>query len=681
MAILPVDRVRIIAKRKDRKKILEFLQHESVIDVKDTSYEQDQVFKNEDTATEVTTFNKNSEICEDALRILNYYAPEKSSLFSSLEGRKTIDASVFNEETTKHDELMKVAYKIQSLNKQIEENKAGIPRIENNRTALEPWMGLDIPIDFKGTKKTRAFIGILPGKETVESVQTRISELCPQITGVDVEIVNAMASQTCLYVLCLKKDAGEVEAALRTMNFARPVKSEIVPAEMMDALSIEEKTLMEEIKEDEEKIKALAPKREALKLMSDYYKMRSDKYEVIHELGQSERVFILEGFIVQKDEKDLEEKLNENFELSLEFIKPAEDEDVPVKLKNNAFAAPLESVVESFSLPGKGDIDPSFISALFYYILFGFMFSDAGYGLILTIACGTLLLRFKNMEPGTKKFFGLFLGCGIGTTIMGVLFGSFFADTIPVVARTFFGKEITLWHWMDPNSDPMGVLRLAFAVGIIHIFVGLGAKAYMNIKAHDVWSAICDTVFWWFLIGGLVAILLSSATACSMFGMSKAALPVAAGEIAKYVAIIGAVGIVLTGGRDSKNWGVRIGRGLYSLYGVSSYLGDILSYSRLLALGLATGMIAQVFNMMGAMAGGGIVGAIFFIIIFVIGHTLNFGINVLGAYVHTNRLTYVEFFGKFYEGEGKAFKPFTMNTKYLKVKNGETIKAKKESAK
>jgi V/A-type H+-transporting ATPase subunit I len=214
--------------------------------------------------------------------------------------------------------------------------------------------------------------------------------------------------------------------------------------------------------------------------MSDYYKMRSDKYEVIHELGQSERVFILEGFIVQKDEKDLEEKLNENFELSLEFIKPAEDEEVPVKLKNNAFAAPLESVVESFSLPGKGDIDPSFISALFYYILFGFMFSDAGYGLILTIACGTLLLRFKNMEPGTKKFFGLFLGCGIGTTIMGVLFGSFFADTIPVVARTFFGKEVTLWHWMDPNSDPMGVLRLAFAVGIIHIFVGLGAKAYMN---------------------------------------------------------------------------------------------------------------------------------------------------------------------------------------------------------
>jgi V/A-type H+-transporting ATPase subunit I len=234
---------------------------------------------------------------------------------------------------------------------------------------------------------------------------------------------------------------------------------------------------------------------------------------------------------------------------------------------------------------------------------------------------------------------------------------------------------------MDPNSDPMGVLRLAFAVGIIHIFVGLGAKAYMNIKAHDVWSAICDTVFWWFLIGGLVALLLSSATACSMFGMSKAALPAAAGEIGKYVAIIGAVGIVLTGGRDSKNWGVRIGRGLYSLYGVSSYLGDILSYSRLLALGLATGMIAQVFNMMGAMAGGGIAGAIFFIIIFVIGHTLNFGINVLGAYVHTNRLTYVEFFGKFYEGEGKAFKPFTMNTKYLKVKNGETVKAKKESAK
>ena len=133
------------------------------------------------------------------------------------------------------------------------------------------------------------------------------------------------------------------------------------------------------------------------------------------------------------------------------------------------------------------------------------------------------------------------------------------------------------------------------------------------------------------------------------------------------VCSIGAVGIVLTSGRSSKSIGKRFLKGLYGLYGVSSYLSDILSYSRLLALGLATGVIASVFNQMGAMPGNNPLGVIIFIFAFVVGHTLNIGINVLGAYVHTNRLQFVEFFGKFFEGGGRKFAPFTTKTKYFKI--------------
>jgi V/A-type H+-transporting ATPase subunit I len=157
-----------------------------------------------------------------------------------------------------------------------------------------------------------------------------------------------------------------------------------------------------------------------------------------------------------------------------------------------------------------------------------------------------------------------------------------------------------------------------------------------------------------------------------MIGLEGAVFPAVSSKIAVYVAIIGSAGIVLTGGRESSNWVKRIMKGAYALYGVTGYLGDVLSYSRLLALGLATGMIAQVFNKMGSMMGNGIAGVIVFILVFMVGQTLNFAINAMGAYVHSNRLTFVEFFGKFYNGGGHPFMPFTMNTKYIKVCNDET---------
>lgn len=207
----------------------------------------------------------------------------------------------------------------------------------------------------------------------------------------------------------------------------------------------------------------------------------------------------------------------------------------------------------------------------------------------------------------------------------------------------------------------------SFAVGIVHIFAGLGIKFYQSVRRGDIKGAVYDVVFWYLLVGGAVVYLMSTQMFVDMAGL-KFRVSAAVGGAAAVCAIVGAVGIVLFGGRSSKNPAKRFAKGLYELYGVTSYLSDILSYSRLLALGLATGVIAQVFNQMGSMFGGGLIGAVLFIIVFLIGHTLNMGINLLGAYVHTNRLQFVEFFGKFYEGGGEKFKPFSANTKYFKFK-------------
>lgn len=273
------------------------------------------------------------------------------------------------------------------------------------------------------------------------------------------------------------------------------------------------------------------------------------------------------------------------------------------------------------------------------------------------------------MEPGFRKTIKMFMFCGLSTAFWGFMFGSFFGDAVNVIATTFFNRpDIRLAPiWFEPVSLPMKMLVFAFLLGIIHLFTGLGVKLYSCIKNGQIMDGIYDAVFWYMLVGGGIVYLLTMSMFTEMLGLSFT-LPASAGTAAAAVAFIGLLGIILTSGRESRNWFKRLLKGLYGAYGVTSYLSDILSYSRLLALGLATSVISTVFNKMGSMVGNSIPGIIVFILVFIIGHSLNLAINALGAYVHTNRLQFVEFFGKFYEGGGRKFEPFAIHTKYYRVK-------------
>ena len=213
----------------------------------------------------------------------------------------------------------------------------------------------------------------------------------------------------------------------------------------------------------------------------------------------------------------------------------------------------------------------------------------------------------------------------------------------------------------------MKLLVFSLGVGVVHLFFGLGLKGYSYLKSKDVAGFICDVVFWYMLLIGLILMLIPSSLFASIAQTQVTVSPFM-NTLAKALAIIGALGLLFFAARDKKNIGLRLALGAYELYNITGWLSDVLSYSRLLALGLATGVIASVVNQMGSMFGGGVRGAILFILVFIVGHTLNLGINLLGAYVHTNRLQFVEFFGKFYEGGGKPFEPFKENTKYVEIK-------------
>lgn len=668
MSVVPMKRISVAAMKRDRKAVLEYLQVLGVVQISIREKEDD-VFTRTDMSKSQQVFLKNSEKAEDALAVLKRYAPEKTSLLSSFEGRKALSRTEVDERIPKTTRTIRSCGEILEMERQYADLVSRIPKLEDQKTALEPWLKFDLPMDLTATRTTAVFIGTLQGAYTLEMLYSQLKTLS-NVETFHGEIISADATQTCIFLVCEKEDQPAVREALRRMNFASPPATDMNPSERVREIDAEIADTRKKSEETLDKIRSYAPLREDIRFASDYYAARAEKYGVISELLQSRRVFFLEGFIPAPKAQEVAGSIESKFNAAVEVTDPGAKETAPILLTNNGFSAPLEGVTESYSLPGKREIDPTFLSSIFYYILFGIMLSDAGYGILMFLATGFILLKFgKTMEEGMKKTMRMFFLCGIATTFWGFMFGSFFGDAVSVIGQNYFGKGPDFGLkplWFAPLDEPMRMLTFCFIIALIHMFVGLGAKAYMQIKQKQYLDMIYDVVFWYVLLISCIVYLLTVPTMAEMLSVSP--LSTSLQKPMMILMIVSAVGIILTGGRESKNWVKRILKGLYALYGISGWLSDILSYSRLLALGLATGVIAQVFNSMGSMGGSSIPGVIMFIVVFLIGNVLNLAINALGAYVHTNRLTYVEFFGKFYDGGGKKFRPFAANTKYYKFK-------------
>ncbi|MDF2544036.1 MAG: hypothetical protein K0S47_3754 [Herbinix sp.] len=667
MAVLQMQHIVLCGQKKDRKQILEFLQRRGVVEVNDM-LQEDSIFHKTDVTAAKLSFDKSITNAKDALEILNQYAPEKKSKLDMLNGRVELSKEGYDEFSTNREDTLRIANRLISLSKEIAENNAEINKLQIQQEMLLPWTSLDIPINFQGTKFTKSFIGILPGTWSLEAIYEKLAELTP----INVDIISSSREQTCIFILCKRNMEGFVYDALRDIGFTLPSQMyDHAPYEQLKLLENQIKELQAAIYKAQDEIVSYEKVREDIRLLQDYDTMRADKYEVIGHLLQSKNVFFLTGYIPEKDANSLSEELTKQFDIGIEFDQPAEEEDVPVLLKNNGFSGPLEGVLTGYSLPNRHEVDPTMMMSLFYYVFFGIMLSDAGYGALMVIGCAYALIRFKKtLEHSMKNTLKMYLYCGISTVFWGIAFGSYFGDIVDVVSDTFFGNKIVIPPlWFFPVKEPMRMLTYAMLFGLIHLMFGLFMKFYQTLRLKDYKSLIYDVVFWIVLIISSTVGLLSTEMVRNILGVGFT-IPGPIAFTAGILVILSSIGIVLTNGRESKNPFKRFLKGAYALYGITGYLSDVLSYSRLLALGLATGVIATVINKMAAMAGGGFgfVGPILFIAIVLLGHTLNIAINALGAYVHTNRLQYVEFFGKFYEGGGRMFNPFGMKTKYYKIK-------------
>lgn len=667
MALVKMQRLQICALKTNRKQILEYLQLKEVFQLEENAAE-DEIFRRMDTTTAKAKFMRNVQLADGAISILDTYAPEKTGLLDSLAGRTPVERFRLREAVEGQRETMNVVNEIQSLAKEAADTKARILKLENRKEMLVPWMPLDISMTCRGTKTTAVLLGMLPSSLSVADVLQAFKEKEPEIPA-EVQLVSRDKDQIYVCVICQKKRVTQAEETLRELGFVRSAGLEKgIPAKQAEKIDKKIGELRKKCEETEAKLASMGEKRAEISRVADYYRIREEKYDLLGKLMQSDKTFIMEGYIPKRNAEEIVNYLNGHFILSAEVTDLDPDEEAPVLFYNNAFSESVEGIVASFGLPGKKEFDPTTIMSFFYVFFFGLMLSDAGYGLLISIVCFALLKMYPHMETGMRKAIKMFGFCGLSTLFWGIMFGGYFGDLADTVSRVWFGHEITLPAlWFVPLNDPVRLLLWCMIFGLIHLFTGMILKGYILVKDKAYGDFICDVVIWMIFLIGLLMLFVGSSLFSSIFDIPVEYSP-AISLLSKVLAIGGAVGVVLTAGRSSKNVGLRFALGLYGLYDITSWLSDILSYSRLLALGLATGVIAQVVNMMGSMAGNGIFGTIIFIIVFLFGTALNMVINIFGAYVHTNRLQYVEFFGKFYEGGGKAFEPFGTHTKYVKFK-------------
>ena len=570
-----------------------------------------------------------------ALASLDRFAPEKKGMFRKRQGVSR--AAFFSAES--EENARTAAETINKDTRRLGEIESERTKNEALRATLAPWLTVDAPLG--GADGALAvFFGTAGLNVTDDALKALADSLDGLLTW---QQASSDRSLRYLLVMCHGSVKERALSALRDLGFSTvSFRGMTGTAKENDkALAENLATLEKERQEIEQRIAGLGGKREALLEASDRAAIALRREEAKSRLVGTDKVFLLESWLPADRCAEIEKTLKP-FTCAIETREPTEDEypQVPVQLKNNKLTQPLNMVTEMYSLPAYGTLDPNPLMAPFFILFYGIMMADMGYGLLMMIA--SVIISKKYRPKGTSgELFSLLGLCGISTFIMGALTGGFFGDFLTqLVAIVSPGTVFALPKLFDPLDDLMMILIGSMALGMVQIVTGMAISLIEKCKRKKFLDAFFEEITWWIVFIGIALLALGKGAAVLYVGCALVLL-----------------GPIVQG----KGWGKLTGV-FGSLYNhVTGYFGDILSYTRLMALMLAGSVIAQVFNMLAAMPGN----VIAFIIISMLGNAMNFGLNLLGCYVHDLRLQCLEFFNKFYVDGGKPFRPMTLDTEYV----------------
>ena len=534
-----------------------------------------------------------------------------------------------------------------------------IALLEQQIEQLAPWEAVPIDLAVRDTRRTALIYGIFTDESAIETFEADRAEDYPLTALYYLEDTPSFPAKTA--IVTLKEQLPRVRAQLTSCDF-----HEIPNLPFTGTAEATIRSLKKDIAEKEAEKEAVQAQLEKIadgcaRLMTyhDYLLVRSDRAEASRKVYDSSYTFFLHAWVPAKQAKNIGRELSDRFGVAWSYREAGKDEETPVKLQNNAFVRAFEVVLEMYGAPSSQEVDPMPIMAPFYMLLFGMMLSDVGYGGLLV--AGTAYMLFKRKVEGNMRQMSMMLFIsGISSIIWGFLFGGFFGDMLTAVTQ---GKLNFPALWFNPMDSPVQLLIFSMLFGVIHLFFGLALHVRNEKMKGNLIGGLADSVTWYLIIPGLGLMLGGSALS------SDPATVQLLGQIGQWTALAGAAFGLIFAGHGIRNPIKRLIKGLSALYGITSYLSDILSYSRILALVLSTSVIATVVNMLGMLAGPSFFGYIVFALIGVFGHGLNLALSALSAYVHTSRLQYVELFGKFFVGGGSFWKPFRRNTTYVKIEN------------
>ena len=651
MAIVKMKKFTLLAFESQRAELLEKLQ--SFAEVEFINLQDNDFLENNEDFKDLSKDGLDSEYaeCEEklskakfALNFLKEYVPQKSGLKALKEGKVELTLKELEEKVLNSN--------WEAIFDKVKEKEAEFNKLDNEKTKLQatidslsPWESFDASFEDLESLKIPTFLGSIP-KQNEENLNSELSDCY-------FEIISTNNDETFFFVMCNTEQKEEVTEKLRALGFSQfkseekvaPLKTIHDSMDRIAKIDSEKFFIKEELAAFEEEYKTL-------ELVNEYYENMTVRKEATNNFLKTENVMVIQGWIAEEDEKELVSVVNkvagDEAYITFEDVNEDEYDKVATKLKNNEINTCFESITEMYSTPKYDEIDPTPLLTPFYLLFFGMMVADMGYGLLMILATGYALKKFK-FDEGTRKFVKFFFYLGFPTIGFGAIYGAFFGDLIPSLPRL-----------IDTNKDITTILILSIVLGAIQIFCGLGIKAYMLIKAGKPLDAFYDVGSWVITLISLGVVLV---------GAFVGGVPSIVKTIAIVLMIFGMVVIVLTNGRGAGSKAAELGQGAYALYGITSYVGDLVSYTRLMALGLAGGSLAGAFNMIIGLFSSNIVALILFgPLLFVFGHIFNLALSLLGAYVHTCRLQYVEYFGKFYEGGGRAFSPFKAEEKYINLK-------------